>query len=76
MIRKNKRLMTDSATILTLGALPDDLWQRVEWLLNKFDPPKPRGRKREPKRQEYLKALLASGRLTPNHQLTTDRPVG
>jgi putative transposase len=38
--------MADSARILTLWALPDDLWQRIERLLNRFDPPKSRGRKR------------------------------
>jgi transposase len=42
--------MPDSKPILTLWSLPDDLWQRVQWLLNKFDPPKPRGRKRAPAR--------------------------
>jgi putative transposase len=42
--------MADSARILTLWSLPDDLWERAEWLLNKFDPPKPRGRKRAPAR--------------------------
>jgi hypothetical protein len=40
--------MTDGATILTIWASPDDLWERVEWLLNKFDPPKSRVRKRAP----------------------------
>jgi transposase len=38
--------MADSARILTLWALPDDLWQRIERMLNRFDPPRPRGRKR------------------------------
>jgi hypothetical protein len=47
---KTKRPMADSATILTLWALPDDLCERVEWLLDKFDPPKSRGRKRAPAR--------------------------
>jgi putative transposase len=42
--------MADSARILTLWSLPDDLWERIEWLLKKFDPPKPRGRKRAPAR--------------------------
>src|SRR5262249_35348068 len=46
MRHKTKRPMTDRATILTLWALPDDLWQRIERLLNRFDPPRPRGRKR------------------------------
>jgi hypothetical protein len=46
MRRKTKRPMADSARILTLWALPDDLWQRIERLLNRFDPPRPRGRKR------------------------------
>src|SRR6185436_8396505 len=46
MRRKTKRPMADSVTILTLWALPDDLWQRIERLLNRFDPPRPRGRKR------------------------------
>jgi putative transposase len=42
--------MADSARILTLWFLPDDLWERIEWLLKNFDPPKPRGRKRAPAR--------------------------
>ena len=46
MRRKTKRPMADSARILTLWALPDDLWQRIERLLNRFDPPRPRGRNR------------------------------
>jgi transposase len=50
MRHKTKRPTADSATILTLWALPDDLWERIEWLLNKFDSPKPRGRKRAPAR--------------------------
>jgi hypothetical protein len=47
---KTKGPAADSATILTLWASPDDLWERVEWLLDKFDPPKFRGRKRAPAR--------------------------
>jgi putative transposase len=50
MRRKKKGPIADSARILPLWALPDDLWGRVEWLLNKFDPPKLRGRKRAPAR--------------------------
>ena len=46
MRHKTKRPIADSARILTLWALPDDLWQRIEKLLNRFDPPRPRGRKR------------------------------
>src|SRR5262245_32945975 len=46
MRHKTKRPIADSATILTLWALPDDLWQRIERLLNRFDPPRPRRRKR------------------------------
>jgi putative transposase len=30
----------------TLRELPDDLWERLEYLINRFDPPKPTGRKR------------------------------
>ena len=33
MRRKTKRPMADSARILTLWALPDDLWQRIEMLI-------------------------------------------
>ena len=40
--------MAESGSMITLWSLPDDLWQRIEWLLNKFDPPKHRGRKRSP----------------------------
>jgi Putative transposase of IS4/5 family (DUF4096) len=47
---KTKRPVADSATILTLRAFPDDLWERVEWLLDKLDPPKFRGRNRAPAR--------------------------
>jgi hypothetical protein len=30
--------------------LPDGLWERVEWVLNRFNPPKPSRRKRAPAR--------------------------
>jgi transposase len=46
MRHKTNRPIADSATILTLWALPDDLWRRIERLLNRFDPPRPGGRKR------------------------------
>src|SRR4029453_12657458 len=42
--------MADSAPMITLWSLPDDLWQRIEWLLREYDPPKPTGRKRAPAR--------------------------
>lgn len=42
--------MADSGAILTLWSLPDDLWERIQWLLDRYDPPKPTGRKRAPAR--------------------------
>lgn len=35
----------------TIWEAPDDLWERIEGLLNEFDPPKPTGRKRANARQ-------------------------
>src|SRR4029434_1106365 len=42
--------MAESGSMITLWSLPDDLWQRIEWLLREYDPPKPTGRKRAPAR--------------------------
>jgi transposase len=42
--------MADSSCMITLWSLPDDLWERVEWLLKEYDPPKPTGRRRAPAR--------------------------
>ena len=58
--------MADSATILTLWALLDDLWEPVEWLLDKFDPPKFRGRKRAPARL-FLDGLIYHFHLMSGH---------
>ena len=33
--------MADSSRMITLWSLPDDLWERIEWLLQEYDPPKP-----------------------------------
>lgn len=42
--------MASSKRLPTIWALPDDLWQRIEQLLNEYDPPKPTGRKPAPAR--------------------------
>ena len=42
--------MADSARMITLWSLPDDLWGRLAWLLQEYDPPKPTGRRRAPAR--------------------------
>lgn len=42
--------MAHSTTLPTIWEVPDDLWERVELLLNQFDPPKPTGRKPYPAR--------------------------
>src|SRR2546423_4968932 len=38
--------MARSKRLPTLWEIPDDLWERIEWLLNEYDPPKPTGRGR------------------------------
>jgi hypothetical protein len=45
MIRRNEAELNSY-----LNMLPDDLWERVEWLLDKFDPPKSRGASEPPAR--------------------------
>jgi len=37
--------------IPTLWEVPDQLWERIEKLIDKFDPPAPTGRKREDARK-------------------------
>jgi hypothetical protein len=65
MRHTKKRPMADSATILTLWALPDDLWELVECLLDKFDPPNPEAQARPQPTEEELfsprEAPLAGG---------------
>lgn len=39
--------MAEVAPLPTIWEVPDDLWGRIEALLEQFDPPKPTGRKRE-----------------------------
>lgn len=55
--------MADNGTMITLWSLPDDLWQRIKWLLEQYDPPKPTGRKRAPARP-ILDGLLLQLQIT------------
>jgi len=38
--------MARSKSLPTIWEVPDDLWERVEWLLHEYDPPKTTGRSR------------------------------
>jgi len=38
--------MARSKCLPTIWEVPDDLWERIEWLLNEYDPPKTTGRSR------------------------------
>ena len=38
--------MARSNRLPTIWEVPDDLWERIEWLLSEYDPPKPTGRGR------------------------------
>lgn len=38
--------MARSKSLATIWEVPNDLWERIEWLLNEYDPPKPTGRTR------------------------------
>jgi putative transposase len=38
--------MARSKSLPTIWEVPDDLWARIEWLLNEYDPPKTTGRSR------------------------------
>jgi len=38
--------MAEETSIPTIWEASDDLWERLEWLLQEYDPPKPTGRKR------------------------------
>jgi len=39
--------MTEGTQLPTIWEVPDDLWERIESLIDEYDPPKPTGRKRE-----------------------------
>jgi len=39
--------MTEGTQLPTIWEAPDDLWERIEALIDEYDPPKPTGRKRE-----------------------------
>jgi putative transposase len=39
--------MTEGTQLPTIWEVPDDLWERIEILIDEYDPPKPTGRKRE-----------------------------
>lgn len=49
--------MTRKKRISTLWQVPDELWARLEPLINQFDPPRATGRKREDPRK-ILDALI------------------
>lgn len=49
--------MASSTSRPTIWAVPDDLWERIQWLLDEYDPPKPTGRKAKPARP-ILDAVL------------------
>ncbi len=38
--------MARSKSLPTIWEVPDELWERIEWLLNEYDPPKTTGRSR------------------------------
>jgi putative transposase len=38
--------MARSKSLPTIWEVPDDLWERIEWLINEYDPPKTTGRSR------------------------------
>jgi putative transposase len=38
--------MARSKRLPTIWEVPDDLWERIQWLINEYDPPKPTGRTR------------------------------
>jgi putative transposase len=38
--------MARSKSLPTIWEVPDALWERIEWLINEYDPPKPTGRSR------------------------------
>jgi len=43
--------MAEGTPISTIWETSDDLWERIEGLINEYDPPKPTGRKREDARK-------------------------
>jgi putative transposase len=43
--------MTEVNQLPTIWEAPDDLWERIESLIDEYDPPKPTGRKREDARK-------------------------
>lgn len=43
--------MTEVTQLPTIWEAPDDLWERIESLIDEYDPPKPTGRKREDARK-------------------------
>ena len=43
--------MTEVNQLPTIWEAPDDLWERIEALIEEYDPPKPTGRKREDARK-------------------------
>lgn len=43
--------MTEGTQLPTIWEAPDDLWERIEALIDAYDPPKPTGRKREDARK-------------------------
>jgi hypothetical protein len=36
--------MARSKSLPTIWEIPDELWERIEWLINEYDPPKNIGR--------------------------------
>ena len=36
--------MARSKSLPTIWEVPDELWERIEWLINEYDPPKTTGR--------------------------------
>jgi len=43
--------MAEGTPLPTIWEVPDDLWERIEVLIDEYDPPKPTGRKREDARK-------------------------
>lgn len=44
--QRRTRQIARSKPLPTIWEVPDDLWERLEWLLSEYDPPKPTGRGR------------------------------
>ena len=62
--------MARSKSLPTIWEVPDDLWERIEWLLNDYDPPKTTGRSRTDARKRldgiiFRCLRLATGRSRP-----------